>query len=125
MDQYGEVPGNGVDDDNNGYVDDVYGYDTANKDGDPMDDDSHGTHVAGTIGAVGNNNVGVVGVAWKTRIMAVKSLGTSGGSFADVVAGFDYAVANGAKIVNMSLGGRGGSRAISLRWLSLTPARKA
>ena len=105
----GEVPGNGVDDDKNGYVDDYYGYDTANKDGDPMDDDSHGTHVAGTIGAVGNNNVGVVGVAWKTRIMAVKSLGTSGGSFADVVAGFDYAVANGAKIVNMSLGGRGGS----------------
>ncbi len=106
----GEIPRNNVDDDNNGYVDDYYGYDTANGDGDPMDDQSHGTHVSGTIGAVGNNSVGVVGVAWKTRIMAVKSMDASGsGSFASIVAGLDYAAANGASIVNMSLGGAGGS----------------
>ena len=58
----GEVPGNGLDDDGNGYVDDVYGIDAYNGDSDPMDDNNHGTHVAGTIGAVGNNGVGVAGV---------------------------------------------------------------
>ena len=69
---------NGVDDDLNGRVDDCYGIDTANGDSDPMDDNKHGTHVAGTIGAVGNNAVGVVGVNWDVQLMACKFLGASG-----------------------------------------------
>ena len=63
--QPGEIAGNGIDDDGNGYVDDVFGIDTANHDTDPMDDNGHGTHTAGTIGARGNNGVGVVGVTWQ------------------------------------------------------------
>lgn len=58
----GEIPGNGVDDDGNGYVDDVYGIDTVNGDADPIDDHGHGTHASGTVAGVGNNGVGVVGV---------------------------------------------------------------
>ncbi|HKC53466.1 MAG TPA: S8 family serine peptidase, partial [Burkholderiales bacterium] len=75
----GEIPGNGIDDDGNGYVDDVHGYDFCNNDNDPKDDHGHGTHVAGTIAAVGNNGVGVTGVSWSARIMAVKFL-CAGGS---------------------------------------------
>lgn len=74
---------NKTDDDLNGYVDDCYGIDTFNNDSDPMDDNGHGTHVAGTIGAVGNNGVGVVGVNWKVRLMACKFLGAGGGGFTD------------------------------------------
>ena len=68
----GEIPGNGVDDDANGYVDDYYGYNFANNNSNPIDDYNHGTHVAGTIGGVGNNSKGVVGVNWNVRLMAVK-----------------------------------------------------
>ncbi|HVK14678.1 MAG TPA: S8 family serine peptidase, partial [Gemmataceae bacterium] len=100
-----EVPGNGKDDDGNGYRDDVYGFDFANRDSNPMDDNGHGTHVAGTIGAVGNNGVGVTGVAWKTRMMALKFLDEDGtGYMSDAVKALNYAVANGAKIVNNSWG---------------------
>ena len=67
-----EIPGNGVDDDANGYIDDIYGIDATNDDTDPMDDMGHGTHCAGTIGAVGNNEIGVVGVNWNVKIMALK-----------------------------------------------------
>ncbi|MDD5433546.1 MAG: S8 family serine peptidase [Candidatus Pacebacteria bacterium] len=70
----GEIAGNGIDDDKNGYIDDIYGYDFVNNDALPMDDNSHGTHVAGTIGAVGNNGVGVAGVNWRVKIMALKFL---------------------------------------------------
>jgi subtilisin family serine protease len=74
----GEIAGNGIDDDGNGFVDDVYGYDFAadnngGHDSDPMDTDSHGTHVAGTIAAVGNNGTGVCGVNWNARIMVLKA----------------------------------------------------
>jgi subtilisin family serine protease/methionine-rich copper-binding protein CopC len=102
----GEIPGNRRDDDGNGYVDDVHGYDVVNNDGDPMDDNNHGTHVAGTIGAVGNNGVGVTGIAWNVRIMAVKCFDAQGsGSISDAVAAIDYAVRNGAVISNNSWGG--------------------
>ncbi len=68
----GEIGGNGIDDDGNGFVDDFYGYDFFFNDSDPLDENGHGTHVAGTIGAVGNNNLGVVGVNWNVRIMTIK-----------------------------------------------------
>lgn len=68
----GEIPGNGIDDDGNGFVDDFYGYDFFYNDSDPLDENGHGTHVAGIIGAVGNNNLGVVGVNWNVRIMTIK-----------------------------------------------------
>ena len=63
---------NGIDDDGNGYIDDCFGIDVANGDSDPMDDHYHGTHVAGTIGAVGNNGIGVVGVNWNVKLLACK-----------------------------------------------------
>ncbi len=74
----GETPGNGVDDDGNGFIDDVHGWDFINHDNNPFDDRGHGTHVSGTIGAVGNNGVGVVGVSWQVSIMALKFLGSDG-----------------------------------------------
>lgn len=98
----GEIPDNGIDDDNNGYVDDYYGYDFDNDDNDPMDDNGHGTHVAGTIGARGNNTTGVAGVGWNASLMSLKVIGT--GSNADVARAIDYATDNGAKITNNSYG---------------------
>lgn len=101
----GEIPGNGIDDDGNGYIDDVHGYDFANRDGDPYDDDSHGTHVAGIIGATGNNGLGVSGINWKAKIMALKFLDENGfGTMADAAEATEYAIDNGAKILNNSWG---------------------
>lgn len=74
-----ELPGNGIDDDGNGYIDDRYGIDTRNGDTNPIDDHGHGTHVAGTIGAVGNNSIGVAGVAWDVQVAACKFLSDGGG----------------------------------------------
>jgi len=74
----GEIAGNGRDDDGNGFTDDVYGYDFVNNDGDPMDDQGHGTHVSGTIAASGNNGIGVTGVAWNASLMALKVLDANG-----------------------------------------------
>ncbi len=100
-----EIPGNGIDDDQNGFIDDIHGWDWANNDSDPMDDAGHGTHVAGTIGAVGNDGVGVVGVNWKARIMALKFLGANGsGSLYGGAQSILYAAANGAQVVNASWG---------------------
>jgi subtilisin family serine protease len=102
----GEIPGNLVDDDRNGHIDDVYGFDWVNEDGDPMDDESHGTHVAGTIGAVGNNNRGVVGVSPNVSIMSLKFLGSNGrGNSADAAQAIIYAANMGADIINASYGG--------------------
>jgi subtilisin family serine protease len=102
----GEIPGNGLDDDGNGYIDDVYGYDFCNNDGDPWDDHYHGTHCAGTIGAVGNNNQGVAGVCWNVRIMAVKFLNSAGsGSTSDAIASVQYSVLMGAHLSSNSWGG--------------------
>ena len=90
----GEIPGNGIDDDGNGYVDDVHGIDTVNHDSDPIDDQGHGTHTAGTIGAVGNNGVGVVGVTWNAKILACKFIGADGsGTDSGAIECFNYITA--------------------------------
>ena len=82
---------NGIDDDGNGFVDDCFGIDTVNNDSDPMDDNNHGTHVAGIIGAVGNNSAGVVGINWNIKIMACKFVNASGsGTTADAIECLDY-----------------------------------
>jgi len=109
----GEIPGNGVDDDHNGYVDDVHGWDFRNDDDDPMDDNGHGTHVAGTIGAVGNNALGVTGVNWEVQLVPMKFLAGSGsGTTADAVEAVDYATQAGLDILNNSWGGAGFSQAL-------------
>jgi len=101
-----EIPGNGVDDDNNGYVDDVRGWDFAYSDADPSDVYGHGTHVSGTIGARADDELGVAGVAPHVRIMPVKMLSDDGpGTWADAAEAILYAVDNGAKIINASWGG--------------------
>ncbi|MEJ7848632.1 MAG: S8 family serine peptidase [Pyrinomonadaceae bacterium] len=74
----GETAGNGIDDDGNGFIDDIYGYDFFFNDSDPNDENRHGTHTAGTIGAVGNNSIGVVGVNWNVKIMAIKIYDSDG-----------------------------------------------
>lgn len=109
-----EIANNGIDDDGNGYIDDVRGWNFFNNDNDPMDDSDHGTHVAGTIAAVGNNGVGVTGVNWSARIMGLKFMNATGtGSTSDAIAAIDYAVANGARVINASWGGPFFSTALS------------
>ncbi|HET8651221.1 MAG TPA: S8 family peptidase [Gaiellaceae bacterium] len=103
---------NGVDDDGNGYVDDWRGWDFANDDNDPMDDNGHGTHVAGTIGAR-QDAQGVVGVSWRVRIMPLKFIGANGeGTAADALRAILYAASMGAQITNNSYGGDGFSQAM-------------
>ena len=113
----GEVPGNGLDDDRNGVVDDVFGYNAISNSGDPRDDNIHGTHCAGTIGAVGNNGLGVVGVNQTVRLMALKFLDSSGsGSLGNAIKAIDYAIAIkqkygiGRMVLNNSWGGGGFSQ---------------
>ncbi|HEX3149423.1 MAG TPA: S8 family serine peptidase [Gemmataceae bacterium] len=104
----GEIAGDGIDNDHNGYIDDVHGYDFFDHDSDPMDDynPSHGTHVSGTIAAVGDNNTGVVGVAWKAQLMALKIFGSSGSTFtSNEVEAINYSIKMGAKISSNSWGG--------------------
>ncbi|HSQ36157.1 MAG TPA: S8 family serine peptidase [Candidatus Binatia bacterium] len=115
----GEVAGNGVDDDGNGFVDDVHGYDFAadnqgGRDNDPMDIDSHGSHVAGTIAAAGDNGAGVCGVNWNVQIMALKCSRPDESIFdSDTIAAMEYAVRMkkdfGVNLVaiNASFGGGG------------------
>ena len=109
----GEARGNGVDDDGNGVVDDVYGFDAYNNDGDPMDDQSHGTHCAGTIGGVGNNGIGITGVAWGVKVMACKFLSNTGsGTDSDAIRCIDYARSKGAKVLSNSWGGGGANSSL-------------
>lgn len=95
----------GIDDDANGYVDDIYGYDFINKDSDPIDDNGHGTHCAGIIGAKGNNAIGITGVAWQVKLMALKFVSSSGqGTLDAAIEALRYATLMGAKVVNNSWG---------------------
>jgi subtilisin family serine protease len=104
-----EIANNGLDDDNNGFIDDVRGWDFANDDNNPTDDNGHGTHTAGTIGAVGNNSTGVVGVAWGVQIMPMKFLTAGGsGSTSDAIQCVNYAHQNGATVTSNSWGSVGG-----------------
>ncbi len=106
-----EVAGNGLDDDGNGYIDDVFGVNTIDGSGNSYDGNGHGTHVGGTIGAATNNGIGVAGINQLGSLMAVKVLSDSGsGSWQSVAQGIVYAADNGADVINMSLGGpsRGG-----------------
>ncbi len=99
-----EIAGNGVDDDGNGYVDDVHGWDFVGNDNAPLDADGHGTHVSGTIAAE-NNGVGITGVAYNAKIMPVRVLDENGsGTNAAIAAGIRYAADNGARVINLSLG---------------------
>ncbi len=101
----------GIDDDENGYIDDVYGYNFVYNNPDPMDDTGHGTHCAGIIAAATDNALDTAGVCWNARIMALKFIGSEGeGTTADVVPAIYYAVANGADILSNSWGGDEESR---------------
>jgi len=97
-----EIPDNGVDDDNNGYIDDIHGWDFFSNDNNPMDEFNHGTHVAGIIGAVGNNNQGVAGVSLKVKIMPLRFIGNGWGMTSGAISALEYAVDNDAKITNNS-----------------------
>ncbi|MCS6885534.1 MAG: S8 family peptidase [Acidobacteriota bacterium] len=113
-----EIPHNGIDDDGNGVIDDIHGYNAIDDSGDPMDDNDHGTHCAGTIGAVANNHEGVVGVAWKVKLMALKFLSSDGsGKLNDAIEAIDYAIEMKERGVNVrilsnSWGGSEYSRAL-------------
>jgi subtilisin family serine protease len=111
----GEIPNNSQDDDQNGYVDDLNGWHfyhvvsggqfIPGQNADVGDSNGHGTHVAGLIAAAGNNTIGVAGVAWHTRLMPVRVLDSDGlGWESDIIQGLSYAITNGARVINMSLG---------------------
>ena len=108
-----EIPGNGIDDDHNGYIDDVRGWNFVSNNNNPMDDHNHGTHCAGTISAVGNNGIGVTGVAWNVKIMPLKFLDSSGSGYTSAAAAaILYANANGASVLSNSWGGGGYSSSL-------------
>jgi subtilisin family serine protease len=99
----GEIPGNGVDDDGDGFVDDVYGINAAANNGNPIDVLGHGTQVAGFIGGVGNNGLGTVGVAWRVKLMACRFYDDAGNGFlSDAVQAIDFARLKGAQVMNAS-----------------------
>ena len=110
----GEIAANNIDDDNNGFIDDVHGWDFVNNDNNPMDDNGHGTHCSGTIGGIGNNGVGVVGVSWTVKIMPLKFLDAGGfGNTGDAIEAVEYATMMGVKITSNSWGGGGQDQALS------------
>ncbi len=98
-----EIPGNGIDDDGNGYVDDVHGYNFWDDDADVTDQNNHGSHLAGIIGAVGDNGVGISGVSWHVSLMPIRFTDANGnGTSERAIEAIDYAMQNGAKIINAS-----------------------
>jgi subtilisin family serine protease len=104
---------NGADTDNNGFIDDLHGINAIQLNGNPSDDQGHGSHCAGTIGGSGNNGVGITGVAWNVKLMGLKFLSASGGgAVSDAITCIDYGVDNGADILSNSWGGGGYSRAL-------------
>ena len=95
----------GFDDDGNGFIDDIRGWDFINNDNAPLDDNMHGTHVAGIAGAVGNNGLGISGAAWNVKLMPIKVFQSSGrGNASNIAKAVEYATSNGATIQNMSFG---------------------
>lgn len=102
---YYDIPDNGKDDDNNGFIDDVRGWDFISNDNNPADDNSHGTHCAGIAAAKGNNGIGIAGVNWEARIMPIKVFQSSGWADAATISqGINYAASNGADVISMSFG---------------------
>jgi subtilisin family serine protease len=100
-----EIPDNGIDDDGNGYVDDIRGWDFVNNDNDPDDKNSHGTHVAGIAAAEGNNETGITGIAWNSKILPIKALDAGGyGVVSDLCESINYANQMNVSVINMSLG---------------------
>ena len=109
----GEIPGNGIDDDLNGFIDDVNGWDFVFNDSTPDDENGHGTHVAGTIAAVGNNKIGVTGVSWNAKIMVLRAFDKDGfGTVAAEINSIMYASSKGAHVINCSWGGPGFSQSL-------------
>lgn len=109
----GEIAGNRIDDDGDGFIDNVFGLNAVTRSGDPMDDNDHGTHVAGTIGAAANDGNPHVGVAWNVSLMACKFLAGDGfGTSDDAISCLEFAVENGARIINASWGGGPFERAL-------------
>jgi len=109
----GEIPDNGIDDDNNGYIDDVRGWDWVNDDNDPLDDHGHGTHTSGTVGAIGDNGIGVAGVNWNVSLVGLKFLSGGGtGTTEDAVSAVEYATMMGFDLTSNSWGGGGFSQAL-------------
>ncbi|MCE2881085.1 MAG: S8 family serine peptidase [Planctomycetaceae bacterium] len=107
----GETAGNGIDDDGNGRIDDTWGWDFYSGDNSPYNT-KHGTHTAGTVGAVGNNGVGVAGVMWRCKIMALRFLGQNGGYTSDAILCVQYMTQKGVKVSNNSWGGGGYSQGL-------------
>ncbi len=130
-----EIPDNGIDDDNNGYIDDIVGWDYLGKDNKPYDmagslldiilkgaNPGHGTHCAGNVAAVGNNSKGISGVAPGAKIMALRFIGSEGGSTSDAILAIRYAVDNGAKVLSNSWGSEGDDPADAATNLALKEA---
>lgn len=111
----GEIAGNGLDDDNNGYIDDVHGWNLVDDNANLSDNTGHGTEVAGVIGAASNNGQGIAGVCWNCRLMVLKVTQSGGiANYSDIIEAIQYATLKGADVVNLSLGGNSDSISLKL-----------